>query len=172
MPPGFIQITSGFLLTASVWLPEWDKVSTFLFQIFLHVVFLLSQQTVPHDSPKVYKFSMWFWNAYWQSLVQEERTRGNTLDWPRSTWLCQLQSNTAELTGTGTEGTHLCEVSYCIRGFAQKCHSGFSFSPKTTSTSHGQCPEILGIKRSSHVTSRKVRSIQFWLVKLDLDVQT
>lgn len=87
LPPGFIQITSGFLLTASVWLPEWDKVSTFLFQIFLHVVFLLSQQTVPHDSPKVYKFSMWFWNTYWQSLVQEERTGGNTLDWPRSTWL-------------------------------------------------------------------------------------
>lgn len=65
------------------------------------------------------------------------------------------------------------EVSYCVRGFAQKCHSGFSFSPKTTSTSHCQCPESLGIKRSSHVTSRKVPihpvlTSQAWLGCSDL----
>lgn len=88
--------------------------------------------------------------------------------------LCLLQSNTAELTGTGIKGTHLrWEVSYCLRGSAQKCHSGFSFSPKTTSTSHDQCPESLGIKRSSHVTSRKVPihpvlTSQAWLGCSDL----
>lgn len=154
MPLGCTQIASGFLLSASVWLLEWDKVSTFLFQVFLRVVFLLSQQTVSPDSPKVYKFSMWFWNTYWPSLVQEETRRGNTMHRPQSTWLVPT-SVVILLSWLALESReHVCwELSYCLRGFAQKCHSGFSFSPKTTSTSHHRCPESLGIKRSSHMTS-------------------
>lgn len=35
--------------------------------------------------------------------------------------------NTAQLTGTGVKGTHVYgEGSHCLRGFIQKCHSGFS----------------------------------------------
>lgn len=90
-------------------------------------------------------------------------------------WACAYFSrNTAQLTGTGIKGTHVYwELSYCLRGFAQKRHSGFSFSPKTTSTSHQQCPESLGVKRFSHVTSctvtiHPVLTSQTWLGCSDL----
>lgn len=116
--------------------------------------FWVSKQLVSPDSPKVYKFSMWFWNTNWPSLVQEETRRGNTMDRPQSTWLVPT-SVVILLSWLALESReHVCwELSYCLRGFAQKRHSGFSFSSKTTSTSHHQCPESLGIKRSSHVTS-------------------
>ena len=148
MPLGCTQITSGFLLTASVWLLECDKVSTFLFQVFLRVVLLLSQQMVSPNSPKVYKFSKWFWNTYWPSLVQEGTRRGNTMDRPQSTWLVPTSVKIL-LSWLALESReHGCwELSYCLRGFAQKHHNGFSFSPKTTSTSHHQCLESLGIKK-------------------------
>lgn len=147
MSSRFIQITSGFLLTAAVWLLEWDKVSRSYFQVFLCVVFLLSQQTGPRVSPKVYKFNMWFWNTYWQSLVQKKWERkhyGPTLEHLACAY---FSPNTAELTGTSFKGTHLYwKVSYCLRGFVQKCHSGFSYSPFPTIS----VPRALELKVWSH----------------------
>lgn len=69
---------------------------------------------------------------------------------------------------------HVCwELSYCLRGFAQKRHSGFCFAPKTTSTSHHQGPErALELKGLVTWHPVQLRSIQLWLVKLELGVQT
>lgn len=134
-------------------------------------VFLLSQQTVSPDSPKVYKFSMWFGNTYWPSLVQEETRRGNTMDRPQSTWLVPT-SVVILLSWLALESReHMCwELSYCLRGFAQKRHSGFS--PETTSTSHISVLRALKLKRLVTWHPVQLRSIQFWLVKLELGVQT
>lgn len=169
---GLCRSPLGFfsLLLCGYW--SGTKFPRFSSRSFYCVVFLLSQQTVSPDSPKVYKFSMWLWTL--ATLVQEETRRGNTMDRPQSTGLVPTSVITLLSWLAPESREHMCiELSYCLRGFAQKRHSGFSFSPKTTSTSHQQCPESLGVKRFSHVTSctvtiHPVLTSQTWLGCSDL----
>lgn len=100
--------------------------------------------TGPHVSPKVYTFSKW--SETLTILSARRNEKGNTMDRPQCTWLVLISVLTLLSWLAPISRKHICiwKVSYCLRGFAQKCHSGFSSSPKTTSISYHQCSESLG----------------------------